>query len=345
MKTPSDHERLNLMIRGFQVSRMLRLVADLATADRLPPDGKLGVDALAATSGVQARPLLRVLRALSSLGVFSLDAEGFVAHTPLSLLLRADAPTSLRPAARALGAPGSWAAWNELDAALHGGVPHRKAWDTGRFEYLRDHPKEGRDFDAWMGQGPGRRHEAVATAFDFSKVASIVDIGGGNGALLRQIVQQHPRSQGIVFDREEVVAAIAPQDLGGGRLTAVGGDFFAQVPAGADLYLLVRVLHDWPDDDCLRILRTCRQAMRGDSRLLIVEQILEPDPAKGDPMDYLSDMQMMAMFGSARERTRQEFVDILNDAGFELTGVIQTAAPVSILESRVGRHPGKWEVS
>lgn len=126
MSTPSDHVKLSLMIRGFQVSRMLRLVADLATADHLPPDQTCSVDALAAASNVQALPLLRVLRALSSFGVFSVDAASMVAHTPLSRLLRADAARSLRPAALVLGAPGPWAAWSELDAALHGEVPHRR---------------------------------------------------------------------------------------------------------------------------------------------------------------------------------------------------------------------------
>ena len=281
-------------------------------------------------------PLLRVLRALSSLGVFNLDASGLVAHTRF----RCCCAPMLMPAC----APPRWCwrarlvdAWNELDAALHGGVPHQKAWDQGRFEYLRDNPVEGRNFDAWMGQGPGNRHEAVAAAYDFSTATSIVDIGGGNGALLRRITQRHAGPHGTVFDRDDVVAAIKPDGLEGGRITAVGGDFFVQVPAGADLYLLVRVLHDWPDEDCLHILRTCRKAMRADSRLLVVEQLLEPDPARGQPMDYLSDMQMMAMFGSARERTRDEFAALLHSAGFEWTGVTATASPAAIIEARPGQ--------
>jgi ubiquinone/menaquinone biosynthesis C-methylase UbiE len=343
MSKPSDHQRLNLMIRGFQVSRMLRLAAELAIADRVPREGTIDVADLAQACAVQTLPLLRVLRALSSQSVFSLDAAGFVAHTPLSLLLRTDTEGSLRSAALVLAAPGSWAAWNELDAALHGGVPHRKAWDMSRFEYLCKHPAEGRHFDAWMGQGSGHRHEAVAAAYDFSTAASIVDIGGGNGALLRTIAQRHAGPRGIVFDREDVVAAIAPraleEGLEAGRITAVGGDFFAQVPAGADLYLLARVLHDWPDDDCLRILRACRRAMRADGRLLVIEQLPQPDPAKGAPIDYLSDMQMMAMFGSARERTREEFAELLHSAGFECAGVIETASPASIVQGRPLQSP------
>ena len=334
MSTPSDHTRLNLMIRGFQVSRMIRLVADLEIADRLPLGESSSISDLAALSAVQAMPLLRVLRALSSFGVFWVDAAGSVAHTPLSLLLRASAERSLRPAAITLAARGSWGAWSELDAALHGAVPHRKAWGTSRFEYLRDHPVEGRNFDELMGSDSGNRHEAVAMAYDFSAAVSIADIGGGNGTLLRKILERNPTARGIVFDREDVVAAIAPDLREDSRIETVAGDFFAEVPAGADVYLLARVLHDWPDDDCIRILRTCREAIHAGSRVLVIEQILEPDPAQGEPMDYLSDMQMMAMFGSARERTRSEFATLLNAAGFALTDVISTGSSAYILEAR-----------
>lgn len=333
MPASPDHLQLSLMIRGFQVSRMLRLVGDLAIADGLSADGECSVSDLAAASSVHATPLLRVLRTLSSVGVFRVDATGRVSHTPMSLLLRRDAENSLHPAAVALGAPGSWAAWNELDAALIGDVPYQRAWNTSRFEYLRDHPVEGRDFDRLMAQDPGNRHEAVATTYDFSGAASIVDIGGGSGALLHKILARNPDARGIVFDRADVVAAIAPDLLEAGRFAAVSGDFFEGVPAGADLYLLVRVLHDWPDDDCIRILRICRSAMRADSRLLVVEQILEPDPAKGRPLDYLGDMQMMAMFGSARERTRAEFDALLEGAGFASTRVISTVSSASIVEA------------
>ena len=334
MSTLSDHTRLNLMIRGFQVSRMIRLAADLEIADKLPQGECRSVADLAVLSAVQATPLLRVLRALSSFGIFCVDAAGSVAHTPLSLLLRADAERSLRPAAVTLAARGSWGAWSDLDAAMHDAVPHRKAWGTSRFEYLRDHPVEGRNFDALMGCAPDNRHEAVAVAYAFSAAVLIADIGGGNGALLRKILERNPTARGIVFDREDVIAAIAPNLLEGSRIEAVAGDFFAEVPAGANIYLLVRVLHDWPDDDCIRILRTCRKAMNAGSRVLIIEQILEPDPAKGEPMDYLSDMQMTATFGSARERTLDEFAELLNAAGFELTRVIPTASPACIVEAR-----------
>jgi len=331
----TDHAELNLMIRGFQVSRMLRLVADLSIADRFPHRGETDIAALAAACGVLGTPLLRVLRALAAFGVFRVTAAGGIGHTPMSLLLRADAPQSLRPAALALAAPGSWGAWNELDAALTGEVPHRRAWNIGRFEYLREHPDEGRDFDLFMGQDPSDRHAAVAAACDFPGTPLIADIGGGNGALLRCILARSTHARGLVFDRAEVVSAIASDGLMDGRLATAAGNFFDHVPAGADHYLLVRVLHDWPDEDCVRILRNCRAAMHDGARLLVVERILETDPAKGQPIEYLGDMQMMAMFGNARERTQAEFSALLNAAGFEVIRLGATASSAFIIEAEV----------
>ena len=122
-------------------------------------------------------------------------------------------------------------------------------------------------------------------------------------------------TRGIVFDRTDAVAPIPPDALAGGRITTHAGSFFDGVPTDADVYLLVRVLHDWPDDDASRILRSCRAAMRTDARLLVIEGLINPDPSCGSPTEYLVDMQMMAMSGSARERTEAEFRELLTSAG------------------------------
>jgi hypothetical protein len=328
-----DRTALDLLVRGFQVSRMLRLVADLGVADRIAPDRHVKVDALAVQCGVQALPLVRVLRALTAFGVFTVTAEGDIGHTPRSRLLRTDAPNSMHHSARFWTAPGSWAAWGMLDVALTGGVPHEAAWNIGRFEYLRAHPDEARGFDAMMANFPDNRHAAVATAYDFSGATLIADIGGGNGAALRHILARFPAPRGLLFDRDDVVAAIQPADLQGGRIEVTGGTFFGRIPTGADIYLLIRVLHDWSDEDCLRILRSCRTAMGPNAVLLICEQILEPDPARGLPTGYLVDMQMMAMFGSARERTLDEFALLLSESGFTLRRAIPTQSPVWIVET------------
>jgi len=335
VSTQSDIETLDLLIRGFQVSRMLRLVADLAVADKLPHEGARSVDELASSCGVQPTPLLRVLRALAAFDIFRVSVDGKVSHSPRSLLLQSDAPTSLRTAARFWAAPGSWRAWGELDAALTGGIPHQAAWQTSRFDYLRQHADEARIFDAFMAGMRDDRHEAVAAAYDFSGAHLIVDVGGGNGETLRCILRRFQSARGLVLDRHDVVEAIPAEACLDGRIGVQGGDFLQGVPPGADIYLLVRVLHDWPDEDCVRVLKNCRSAMSDKARLLIVEQLLEPDPKRGRRTTYLLDIQMMAMFGSARERSKEEFERLLSASGFMAVRVIPTQSVVSIIDGRI----------
>jgi hypothetical protein len=331
--TARDRMELELLLRGFMISRMLRLVADLGLADRIAPEGEVSARDLAVACGVLEGPLLRVLRSLASLGVFRLSADGIAGHTTKSALLRTDAPDSAHYAARFWAGPGSWMAWGRLDAALTGGIPHQAAWSQGRFAYLREHPEEARAFDEMMAHFPDNRHAAVATAYDFSAARLIADVGGGNGAMLRHILARFPGPRGLVFDRPEVVATLEPEALLDGRIASAGGSFLDAVPPGADHLILSRVLHDWPDEGCARILANCRAAMAEGAVLLIVENLLEPDPLLGRPTDYLVDMQMMAMFGTGRQRSPEEFRALLAGAGFAWRRTVPTASPVSILEA------------
>lgn len=329
----SDRAALDLLVRGFQVSRMLRLVADLRLADRITSEGSVAVNALAQGCGVQPQPLVRVLRALAAFGVFAVTPNGEIAHTSKSRLLRTDAPNTMHHAARFWAGQGSWQAWGALDVALSGGVPHQAAWNMSRFDYLREHPEEARVFDAMMANFPDNRHAAMAAGYDFSGAQVIADIGGGSGASLRHILGRFPTPRGLLFDRDDVIRAIPPGDLMEGRIQTVGGSFFDGIPAGADIYMAVRVLHDWSDEDCLRLLRGCRAVMAKTAILLLGEQILEPDPAQGRPIGYLVDVQMLAMFGNARERAADEFQSLLAEAGFVMRRVIPTESPVSIIEA------------
>lgn len=333
LTTGGDREQLDLLLRGFQVSRMLRLVADLGVPDKVPAAGQVTVQELAEACAVLAEPLLRVLRALAAVGVFQMTAQGVVTHTARSRLLRTDAPNTMHHAARFWTAPGSWRAWGMLDVAMTGAIPHEAAWGMGRFDYLRQHPDEARVFDAMMASFPDHRHAAIARSYDFSGATVIADIGGGNGETLRHILARFPAARGLLFDREDVIDVLTPEQLMEGRISGETGSFLDRVPSGADVYLLIRVLHDWADEDCVRILRVCRAAMSPDSRLLVGEQILEPDPARARAASYLLDMQMMAMFGRARERSEDEFCNLFQQAGFSLRRVISTGSPMSILEA------------
>ena len=327
-----DRTELDLLLRGFQVSRMLRLVADLGIADKIAPTGEACVNALANACAVLPERLIRVLRALAGFGIFKVSADGNVSHTPRSHLLRRDTPSSMYHAARFWTGPGSWRAWGMLDVAMTGATPYEAAWNMDRFSYLREHPDEAQAFDAMMANFPDNRHAAIAAAYDFSGTRLIADIGGGNGATLRHILALFRQPRGLVFDREDVVASLSTDDRMHGRIDVQSGNFFDAVPEGADAYLLIRVLHNWKDDDCLRILRACRHAMRAEAVLLLGEEILEIDPGRGQATAYLIDVQMMTMFGHARARSEGEFRALLDQSGFMLRRVIHTASPVSIIE-------------
>lgn len=329
----SDHRRLLTLLRGFEISRALRLVADLGVADRIDPDVPRRTSGLADECGVDPAQLIRVLRGLASVEVFRLGDDEMVAHSPMSVLLRTDTPRSLHHAARFWTERTSWRAWEHLDAALHGEVPHERAWGVGRFEHLRRDEGAARIFDESMAHFTDGRHQAIADSYDFGPIRTVVDVGGGNGEALRRILDRFEHLLGIVYDRADVVGAIGDGDRMGGRIATVAGDFFDRAPGGGDLYLLVCVLHDWGDDDCTRILRSCRAASQPGTRLLVCERVLEPDPLRGDPMDYLVDLQMMAMYGSGRERTEREFRRLLAAGGYSLERIHGTSSQISILEA------------
>ena len=328
-----NREALDLLMRGFQVSRMIRLVADLEIADKIGEVEDRDLNELATACAVQSAPLLRVLRTLAAFGIFRVSVDGRISHSPRSLLLRTDVPNSMHHGARFWTGTGSWHAWGSLDVAMTGGVPHQAAWQTSRFQYLREHPEESRQFDLFMANFPDNRHAAVAAAYDFSDVELIADIGGGNGEALRKILARFVKARGLLFDRPDVVDAVPVGSRMDGRINVAGGSFFDSVPAGAEVYLLVCVLHDWSDEDGIRILRSCRAVMAPTARLLIVEQILEPDPTLGRKTSYLIDMQMMAMFGSARERTQAEFGELLAQSGLSQLRLIPTSSPVWVIEA------------
>jgi hypothetical protein len=169
-----------------------------------------------------------------------------------------------------------------------------------------------------MRDRAAREAAAVVGAYDFAGFRTLVDVGGGGGVLLAAILDAAPHVSGVLFDRPEV-AARAP-------LPAVAGDFFVDVPAGFDAYLLSRVIHDWPDAEAVAILRTCRRAMAGSARLLLVEAEL-PERAADHPAAIRMDLHMLTLLGG-RERTRAEYAGLLAQADLRLTAVVP-ADPVS----------------
>jgi SAM-dependent methyltransferase len=205
-------------------------------------------------------------------------------------------------------------------------------YGTPFFDYLSNHPDDARIFNQSMSAGTSMRVAPLVEAYDFSRFRSIVDVGGGQGVLLAAILAANPNLRGVLQDSPSVVAgaeALRTERVAS-RVEIVGGDFFDRVPEGADAYVLKGVIHDWGDEDALKILRNCRRAISPEGRLLVIERILQP-PNQPDPGRFM-DLMMLVMV-KGRERGESDFRTLLGDAGFSLDRVIPTAGP-AIIESR-----------
>jgi len=267
------------MAIGHYLSRALHLAAKLSVADLLK-DGARRAEELAEATDTHAPSLRRVLRFLASVGVFEEREDGRFALTALGECLRADLPGSSRAMVLLFAGIGIQDSWKELEWCVRTGEPaYRKRGATDPFAEMAKDPAQAANFDAAMADFTKMTAVAVAAAYDFTPFRTIVDVGGGNGALLLGILRATPRLEGIVFDRTDVVARaekeIAASGLGD-RCRAAGGDFFVEVPNGADAYVLKHVIHDWDDARARTILANCRRAMPRDGRLLLVEGVYPP---------------------------------------------------------------------
>lgn len=327
------HLELIGMATAIWKARALYAAAHLGLADLLAA-GPRDLAALAAHTGTHEPSLHRLLRALASLGVLTETEPRRFALTRLGAALRQDAPGAARSTVLTLAGDWQWQAWANFVASLTTGRTGL-AVATGQelFAYLADHPQDGARFDEAMVGLYGRVWPAVVEAWNFSPLRSVADIGGGVGLLLAEILAAHPHMRGLLLEQIGTVAQareLMEQRGLAHRCEIVAGDFFAAVPAGHDAYVLAHVLHDWDDAQCLSILRECRKAMHRDARLLIVESVL-PDGDAPHPGKLL-DLVMLTVTGG-RERTEQEFVELLEAAGLRFVRLVPTAAGQSIVEA------------
>jgi hypothetical protein len=270
---------------------------------------------------------------MASNGVFEETSPRTFDHTPLSQVLRSDAEGSYRAAARLFHRffPG----WEGLDHAVRTGEPgFNKVFGQAVFDYVMAHPDVGPILDAGMTSIHGYETGAMLEAYDFSGVRVLADIGGGNGSLLKGVLQRYPTMRGILFDLGHVVAraSAALQQAGlADRCRVAEGSFFDGVPAGADAYVFRHIIHDWTDDQCARILGHCRGVIPADGRLLLVECVVPTDNAPSIAKEF--DMTMLTFPGGI-ERTEAEFRLLLDRCGFELVSVTPTTTMVSVVAAR-----------
>ncbi len=331
-QAPPPEAMLTQMLAAPLVTQALRVVAELGVADLLAVRPR-SVEELAAETGTHAPSLYRFMRALAGCGVFA-ETEGRVFElTPMAELLRTDVEGSLRDLAIFMGADWHWQVWGDAPYSARTG---KAAWahvhGTEVFPYFAEHAGAAQVFDNAMTSLSKMVSKAVVAAYDFSSIGKLADIAGGHGSLLAAILRANPHLKGLLFDVPQVIAGArgyVEAEGVGHAVELASGDFFESVPAGADAYLMKHIIHDWDDERAISILRNCHRAMPPDGKLLLVEMVVpegnEPHFAK------IQDLEMMLSPGGL-ERTADEYRALFAAAGFELTRIIPTASPMSVIE-------------
>jgi hypothetical protein len=322
------------LINGFQITQAIRVASTLRVADHLK-DGARSADELASLTQSNADALYRLLRALAAVGVFREEADRKFTLTPMGDCLRTDSMTPIGGWAEHVGNPHFWQAWGHLLHSVRtGDNAFKDLHGVDVWQYRAQHPDAAATFNRAMTQMSRGGTEAVLGAYDFSSFRHIVDVGGGQGALLAAILSVYPHARGTLFDQPQVVAGakVTLEECGViDRCNIVGGSFFEAVPEGGDAYLMRYIIHDWEDDEAIAILKACHRAMREPAKVLLIERNVAPPNEL--PATKFSDLNMLVAPGG-RERTRDEFASLFVKSGFELSLVVP-AGTGNVIEARL----------
>lgn len=318
---------------GYVMGQAIHAAARLNVADAMA-DGNRSVDDIARRTGAHAPSLRRLLRTLAGGGIVSEHGDGAYTLTTLGHTLRAGTEGSVRDAVLWVSAPMHYGCCGDLADSVKTGAPvFDKLFGAAYFDHLAADPQAGRVWDAGMACFSAMEDAPIASAYVFANDALVVDVGGGQGGFLAEVLRANPKTRGLLFDRAAVVAN--PQRLAGaefaGRYAVAAGDFFAAIPSGGDFYVYKRILHDWDDERCIALLRRCREVIATGGRLLVIDAVIppgnDPHPAK------IVDMVMMGVL-PGRERTEAEFATLFGAAGFQLVRVIPTHSMLAIIEGK-----------
>ena len=324
-------QRLGQLATGYWMTQAMRIAARYDIADYLKK-GPQTAEELAEHAKLNSGALRRVLRALSSVGVFREDNMKRFNLTPASEYLCSDHPHTMKYMILMVSGP-SYHAWGKFEESVKTGNPcfplvHGKHI----FEYLQENPEDGRNFDLAMNGIHGGETEPMIDAYDFSVFQTVADVGGGNGMTLAAILNRHPHLKGILFDLPQVTEAAAAKLQAAGvadRVQIEGGDFFHGITPGADAYIFRHIIHDWSDEDAVAILRSCREALKLGGKVLLVETIV---PEGNDP-GFVKWLDLMMLVIGGKERTEEQYGFLFEQAGLKLSKVVSTAAEPSVIEA------------
>jgi len=327
---PGAIREMESLLAGHFVAQCLYAAAVLGIPD-LIAGGETTSGALARATGCHQPFLERLLGTLASRAVLAEMPDGSFALTQLGKTLRSDVPGSLRHKASFEISPPVWSAMGGLLGTLRDGEPAFSGiHDATIYQYLAAHADLAAVFHDFMTAQSALHNEAIVEAYDFSGIRTLVDVGGGHGATLAAILRRYPEMRGVLFDLPEVAAGAAfdPPDLAA-RCAVHGGDMMASVPAGADAYLIKRVMMDKTDRDAVTVLRNCLEAMEKGGRILLIDPML-PEP-NVPHVNRTADILMMVIT-EGKCRSREQFQALFDAAGLTLSRVVSTGSPNAILE-------------
>lgn len=329
-QVPPHAQVLQFILSGW-VSQAVSAFARLGVADHVDQQPK-SAEEIAPLVGARPDLLYRLMRAMAAVGILHETTERRFVETPLTDCLRTNAAPSFRDIAAFCADEWHVRGWGELAKTIQTGErPLERIWGLPAFEYFTKFPDQGETFHRGMTNMSSLDGPAVAEAYDFSGIKSLTDVGGGHGLLLATILQRNPGMKGTLYDQPGVIAGAAggPTEPVKDRVTMAGGDMFSSVPPGTDAYIMKYIIHDWPDDLCLKILKGCRAGVNAGGKLLVVDSVV-PGPNEFHP-GKISDLEMM-LFPGGKERTTEEFRDLFSAAGWKLSRIIPTASHVSVVE-------------
>lgn len=330
--SPTEPPPLFQLASGYWISQAIYVAAKLGIADALK-DGAKSSNEIALATGADDNSISRLMRALCAVGVFRMNGNETFAITDLGKPLQSGIPGSLRAMVITLGEV-HYAAWAHLlESIKTGAAAFPRAFGAKMFDYLGRESEAGITFNRAMTDYSALSSCAVLLSYDFSRVRSIVDVGGGCGKLLTSILHMYPSMQGTLFDMSSVIAAAAEslkEHPCRDRCKMVCGSFLETVPRDFDAYLLSSVIHDWDDECAIRILENCRRSMRRQSKVLLVEFVVPAGVQKS--FSKLLDLNMLVMNGG-RERTELEYQTLFDAAGLRMTRTIPTMSPLCLLEA------------
>jgi len=322
------------MALGFMATAALGCVVELAIADRLK-NGPRGVAELAAETGVKEDPLYRVLRALASAGIFSETAPRVFSLTPAAELLCSGRKDSLRDMVYWLAQRVHFETFPEMMHSLKTGeTVVEKVHGVSCFEYFEKNRETSEIFNNAMTEFSAAVIPAALEAYDFGWLngKTLVDIAGGHGKVLTEILQKYPEIHGKLFDLEHVVNGAKPriESLGlSGQCDVCHGDFFKEVPAG-DAYVMKHIIHDWDDAKATTILKNIHKASPKAARVVLLEGVIAP--GNTPHLGKWIDLEMLLLPGG-RERNEDEFRALFAGAGFRATRFVETKSPLCVIEA------------